>query len=426
MLRISMSELSLLIVVVILITLAFRIVINRVSFIEAWVIRRAEEKAFGPGQVIERRIRSRFLGLLLILPVVVMQFVTIGTWVFLTDLPEMGFRNVFISGGFFFAEDMFYLPINPVLILCQAGAPFLLALALFLHFKPYAGRVLKYICVLSALAILLSYQDVFMSFHHWSDVDRIGDIGIDQTRWNIIWRLSFSPIMIAAFGALACIGLRPMKPVGTHTWRRSIVRRLYSIINATGSFAVFYSLIVASVPITRIPILPVAPIIFYALLRFFLVERMSDEPIIYFRSFQHPDIQKGFGSIVAPAASRFGVIVGLSHTSQGARDLYGETPIMQRARLEIASDKVWATWVIESLSRCSAVIVDLSKVTEGVMWELEKALEIVPKPRIAIVKKASTETALFDSVPIIEYTLGRKLKIDAQKAIKAWLRTVMR
>ena len=429
LLNLGVIELLGLILVAIFIILMFRFAIRRMSFLEAWIVRRAEARAFERGKPTRSYDSSPRSCWWLIVPVVTAQVGAIGLWVFLSELSDSGFRSLVIQGGVMqgtsFLGDHLFIPSNPVVMLNQLLVPLLLATALILHFWPYTSRLVKYGCVLSALVFLWSYQDVFSSFYEWWDVKRIGDIGVDRSKWDIVLQLSHSPAFLICGWFFVTLGLSLLNQGGTLSLRRRSTRQLYRLISATGSLAVIYMLVIASVPITRIPILPVAPLVFYVVLRFLLVEQMSAEPIIYMRSFKLPEIATAFGKIVAPAASRFGVLVGLSHPSQGMLEVFTETPIIQRARLDISSDDTWKSWVCAQLERSWAVVIDLSRGTEGVSWELSRAIEIVPTSRIAVMQKKLDKPVSVDELWTLHYTLDPVGVRDARKALRGWLRGIL-
>ena len=86
--------------------------------------------------------------------------------------------------------------------------------------------------------------------------------------------------------------------------------------------------------------------------------------------------------------------------------LQAQTRLTERPSLSRVSDEVWQTWGEVELARCSAVIVDQTGGTEGVAWELNRALDIVELPRIIVLQEKGQDSVVPGNVWVMEYELG--------------------
>jgi hypothetical protein len=120
----------------------------------------------------------------------------------------------------------------------------------------------------------------------------------------------------------------------------------------------------------------------YCIARFHAIERMSETPILYLRSFSSAATKDLFGKVVAPVASRHGVLVGIAHEAQPSRELFGVSHPTDRGRFFACSDDDWRVWIETKLTQSSFVIADVTVETVGLTWELELARERLGDERI--------------------------------------------
>lgn len=171
-------------------------------------------------------------------------------------------------------------------------------------------------------------------------------------------------------------------------------------------------------------VLPVGLVIIYLLLRFHVGQRMEEVPYLYLRSFSQEGVAKAFAKIVGPALAGSGFVVGLAHTTQPALAVNRRVNTLYRARLHLVPDDQWRQWVDAQLRVCPAVVLDMTTTTPGVRWELERALELVPAERIAVLVVDEEIAGLPDDVTVIVCRPGFWERRNAARKLKRWIRWV--
>jgi hypothetical protein len=188
------------------------------------------------------------------------------------------------------------------------------------------------------------------------------------------------------------------------------VRRLYRLVISLGHPLVVLTMMVVGWG------LPV-----YLLLRFQVVRRMATRPILYFRSFRHPEAAQAFGFVVAPVARKFGVVTGLVHFRQPSTSIQAETNATDRAHFEDVSDESWRQWVESKLATCSAVVADVSQESESLAWEIEAAIRAVGAQRVAAIVNPKQQPDLHPRVMKIEYRDDWPSINEARWRLRDWL-----
>lgn len=152
--------------------------------------------------------------------------------------------------------------------------------------------------------------------------------------------------------------------------------------------------------LTLLNILEFSPI--YVLIRFIVKGRMTRRPIVYLRSFGQSAAPSVFSNIILPGVGRYGVVTGLVGVKQTSDILQKSASAFWRTNLQIVPDIHWKNWVSQKLNDATGAIIDISKLTEAVMWELNHALEVLGADRILVLHSGGD-----DKVEMIE-KLGLK------------------
>jgi hypothetical protein len=124
----------------------------------------------------------------------------------------------------------------------------------------------------------------------------------------------------------------------------------------------------------------------YLLMRYFLIELLFHSPILYFRSFKSDLIQDYFTNVIAKAASKYGVVVGLVHSDMINEEYRSNNRVEERARLFMTSNETWKDWVMKHLRKASVVIIHLDVKTPGVIWEVDISNKIVGSENVIILE----------------------------------------
>lgn len=301
--------------------------------------------------------------------------------------------------------------------LAQTGA---LIVAVVIHFRPNADRSTKYALLtfgVGALPTIVLYTALFRAFETIS-------LSFGQTldQWL---RFQYEHMQIAILFFL-CI--QPAVWLGLYdlAWRRwyreAVARpepagfsRSFRVMRRTSTIAILAASISVLYPISL------------ALLvwRYYAIEAARQRPIVFLRSFSHAQTITVFGAVVAKIASRYGIIVAIVHATQRGSDLFASTDAVNIAATVTVADDAWQDWVEAQLARASAVIIDRSQDTEGVRWEIARAIERVPIPRIALLHGAEQSPMAFDGFQLA-YSLDGDGVRHARDALDSWFRGMIK
>jgi len=357
---------------------------RRMPKTEAWFVRRQEKLLFRDTPHKDVMPSPRLVGYHRYVPL------PIGQTIFLFGSPVLALVMIFAD-----------LDVKVVIALITLGPWVLLLPGVFGHFRIKQNRRRK-------------YEYFFMSFAAlncgwW--VPLIDTFPVLALRLSIILPIAF---LIGGAGLSWWLGygrssdtLRPPS---------LLMRRIYFM--AIRPFVLGVFMLGIQLPLS----LPFTP--GYLLLRFLLVNRFSHTPIVYLRSFHNPEVKSAFGGLVAVVASKFGVLQALVHASQPASDLHALTHMAQRAQMTRVPDEDWQEWVEDRLRCCSAVIIDYTVGTESVGWEIQRAQDLVPSSRIAILVQQGTAFEKPQGIFTLEYDLRGAGKKQARKTLKLWLKKV--
>ena len=192
------------------------------------------------------------------------------------------------------------------------------------------------------------------------------------------------------------------------------------IVRSGRTLMVFYFIQSRWFIVTGFILAPV--LIVYGLLRYYLVDALGQRPILYFRSFHNPAGREAFGTIVAKAARRFGIIEGLVHRAQTGSDLHSTLDVTDQAHFSYVSDAAWQRWVLAKLRSASVVIIDVTGATESLTWEIAQSVNTVGVARIAALADQGDYPQLPANVWRLSYTLDPRGARSAKRELTAWLR----
>lgn len=129
----------------------------------------------------------------------------------------------------------------------------------------------------------------------------------------------------------------------------------------------------------------------YFFLRYHFGQKVAANPIVYFRSFSYSDAGSAFGSILAPIASRLGVVVAFAHRQQLPSVLHTSTQAGERAELHAIDDAQWQQRILQLLETAVLVVVDRTVQTEGLEWEIAQARRVLGPERVIVLARHDTQ-----------------------------------
>lgn len=165
-------------------------------------------------------------------------------------------------------------------------------------------------------------------------------------------------------------------------------------------------------------------LVVYLLYRYVLGERMSAAPILYLRSFHYTEGPTALGRIVAPVASRYGLLRALAHATQSPLQLHAETRLTERVELMQSVDSDWQDLIEAEMARASVIIIDGSVETQGLHWECERAAQLTNPSKVILLTRKdrpAPDLKLWN----LEYELGRSGVKQAQKKLDEHLQSVL-
>jgi len=190
-------------------------------------------------------------------------------------------------------------------------------------------------------------------------------------------------------------------------------------IRRFGSLAAILSLLPV-VPLNRLLVMP------YMFFRYYLIQCTAHHPILYLRAFGYVDGPLVFARVVAPSAGRFGAVWALTHQRQQPSTLLRYASGSDVALMVTSEEHEWKNTVIETMSRCYGVILDLTGPGEGLRWELETARGIVPSGRILCLRRRGDSSINSTEETCVEYDLGKQSRSITRRCISDWLENINR
>jgi len=119
-------------------------------------------------------------------------------------------------------------------------------------------------------------------------------------------------------------------------------------------------------------------------MRYRSVQWMANCPIVYLRSFSQENAPRVFQKVISSPANKYGVLVALVHRTQSASHLKTGSDLLEGSQFSGSTDDKWKAWVADKIEHASAVIIDYSIATEGIRWEVERAMKHTDPERIVL------------------------------------------
>jgi hypothetical protein len=157
------------------------------------------------------------------------------------------------------------------------------------------------------------------------------------------------------------------------------------------------------------------------MIRYLIVERFRQQPVIYLRSFHYDDAAEVFGDAIAPAVAPCGVVKGLVHSQQTGGALFSRTSFWQLGLMATVPDARWKDWVTKALRSARLVIIDNSMPTGSIKWEIAAALQAVDPRRVLVIARDQAATNTTVDVEVIKYGQGRKAMAQLHRDIAGWV-----
>lgn len=288
--------------------------------------------------------------------------------------------------------------------LWYASVPLFMLSTVLVHLRPNHSRQLKY-----SLAIgYIPTVDLF--FVPTSLIDAVQRTAVmsapEAFSTSVIWFWpTATTVLIGMFGGLWVRRRAFDGRTSPAAWEQ----RLFTIMRMRWSGPALIVLFVALTPVA---------VIFFVV-RYLIIERFRQQPLVYLRSFHH-DATDVFGHAIAPALARFGVIRGLMHGRQTASALFEKASFWQFGLMDTVPDESWQDWVGKVLRTARLVIVDCSKLTESVAWEVDQAMQQVGRRRVLVI---ADETLSIDrpfDAEVLRYGRGAEAMARLRAEIETW------
>lgn len=306
------------------------------------------------------------------------------------------------------------------------GGTVLLALAMWLQLKIGSSRRLRYeVLTLAVLCFLFAYETI--AAVNRSAVAEYSRLSISQIREvygaQKAGSLSFAPLsaMLLSLPVAFTLGRRRKNARANRSTGRYF-RILYRMRAAVPGFigtALFVYEFGLSDQARAYLWLVIA---FGVPVRFFVVERMREHPVVYLRSFSSISALTRFAGVVVPAVRRYAVLEVIVHPKQTAGDVMPRAQVDDVVAPVRTNDVRWQEQVGERLRVASAVIIDAEVVTDGLRWEVDAAARLVPPERILLLEPSS---ALKIEGALVVRAAGYADFSGARRAIRHRLKALM-
>lgn len=319
---------------------------------------------------------------------------------------------------------------NVILLYLSVGYV-LIALAVGLHLQVNASRKIKY--ELFAAGMMMLYMAYLFAaklspafYSKWAG-ESVGSIR-DYIGYEFGGELGSPVVWTAIIGLICCLLVRLGR--GRSSEARSpgsVVRFVYKgrvVFNPIFwlSLGCFTSGIGENATASSYAFLG----LLFLPLRYLIMQRMLERPILYLRSFAYTEGPLILGRVVIPAVRRYAPVVAVSHELQPPDQILSAMNPEEKVNLKTLNEDAWRQWVSQQLASCLAVILDFSVQTEGVRWELSEALRMVPNERIVILQNQKAAPIPIPGVPVVAYDIDWRTRRRARKELKAHLKRIFR
>ncbi len=162
--------------------------------------------------------------------------------------------------------------------------------------------------------------------------------------------------------------------------------------------------------------------------RYIVEQSLLRAPVLYLRSFtMGRDRLAFFGKVIVPALSNHAVIVCLTHDAQLGSTLALHAAPSSRVSFQSVGDGLWQRWIDQELRKASAVVIDVSKWSDSLQWEIDMAtseFRSCPERLCFVTSRKGRCGPLPRGAHVIE--AGSTDDATARKEVRAWYRRVVR
>jgi hypothetical protein len=302
-------------------------------------------------------------------------------------------------------------PLNIALELISTFGPVLaIVAAVVIHFRPNTRRTQKYFLLLAAIGT------------HAGLVGARAFAGLKLgTAVNLAVGAAPSLLLVTF-----AIGVVPWLRSWPRAWQVYQATRLSIPIVLGLAFAPYAAALLAQLGswFPALSSLLFALLLAVLILRFLSAARMAANPILFFRAFGNLQTGRTVGRLVAPAASRLGVVRTLVHPVQRGSRVAATTSILESPQFDQVPDDTWKLHVHHLLERCAAVILDLTAEGASLAWECEEALNTVGASNVLLLLPPGTPATAPSEVATLAIPNDAGMG-DARSALRLWLKAAV-
>jgi hypothetical protein len=315
-----------------------------------------------------------------------------------------------------------------IVIACFVAGYMFLGLAAWLHLKEGSNRKNKYELIISGMTMLyIGYHfligmtpGVFAKWQHEETLEIVENFASE-----FAGELFGPALWLVVIAAISSILIRRRASSGSKEPGR-IINLLYKCRFALNP-SIWLSISLFAWGISDLPLARSYAALGILLMpvRYFVLQRMLETPIIYLRSFSYAQAPVVLGKIVMPAARFLAPVLAISHDLQAADQIYRRTDPTEQINLIRAPDKEWREQISQQLTRSLATIIDYTLQTEGVVWELEEAMRVVQRNRIIVLQSVDAERIPISDIKVITYSHSWRSQRKAKKELKHHLKDMI-
>lgn len=169
-----------------------------------------------------------------------------------------------------------------------------------------------------------------------------------------------------------------------------------------------------------LPLLAAFVLFIFAIVRYFSAERLAQTPVVYLRKFMSSDVKDAFHALIKPAISPRRVLVGLTR-AKDHRLLVTRRFGLSPARLFVAPDASWQEWVLRELRGAHCAVIDLTDLTNNLLWELDQARAYLPHENVVLLVNSAVPTPDAGRSAVVSYDETKQGRRLAIRALRRWL-----